>query len=142
MNIARKKFIQLRHTHFKLAARSYVIMAFDSAPGTAEYMADTANSSVQIVAPVVDSTGEAIASSNRSPSHISAQSAPFVSVLFSSGPGYDSSQAASIQDAISMRSSHISSARGQSSSDGEETAQARIEAAPTAQDVANLWFIF
>ena len=112
-------------------------MASDSARSTAEYVTDTSGSSVQIVAPVVDLTGEATASSNGPPSHVSAHSVPVVSVRSSSGRDQDSPHAASIQDAISVQSSHISSAHGQSSSDDEETAQARMEAALAAQEVAN-----
>ena len=112
-------------------------MASDSARSTAEYVTDTSGSSVQIVAPVVDLTGEATASSNGPPCHVSAHSVPVVSVRSSSGRDQDSPHAASIQDAISVQSSHISSAHGQSSSDDEETAQARMEAALAAQEVAN-----
>ena len=112
-------------------------MASDSARSTAEYVTDTSGSSVQIVAPVVDLTGEATASSNGPPSHVSAHSVPVVSVRSSSVRDQDSPHAASIQDAISVQSSHISSAHGQSSSDDEETAQARMEAALAAQEVAN-----
>ena len=111
-------------------------MASDSAPSTAEYVTDRSGSSVQIVAPVVDLTGEATASSGGPLSHTSAHSAPVVSVR-SSGRGQDSPQAASIHDAISVQSSHLSSAHGQSSHDDEETAQARMDAAPAAQEVAN-----
>ena len=112
-------------------------MASDSARSTAEYATDTSGSSVQIVAPVVDLTGEATASSNGPPSHVSAHSMPVVSIRSSSVRDQDSPHAASIQDAISVQSSHISSAHGQSSSDDEETAQARMEAALAAQEVAN-----
>ena len=112
-------------------------MASDSARSTAEYVTDTSGSSVQIVAPVVDLTGEETASNNGPPSHVSAHSVPVVSVRSSSGRDQDSPHAASVQDAISVQSSHISSAHGQSSSDDEETAQARMEAALAAQEVAN-----
>ena len=112
-------------------------MASDSAPSTAEYVIDTSGSSVLIVAPVVGLTGEATASSGGPPSHTSAHSAPVVSVRSSSGRGQDSPQAAAIHDAISVQSSHFSSAHGQSSSDDEETAQARMDAALAAQEVAN-----
>ena len=112
-------------------------MASDSAPSTAEYVTDTSGSSVQIVAPVVDLTGEAIVSSGGPPSHASAHSAPIVSVRSSCGRGQDSLQAASIHDAISVQSSQISSAHGQSLSDDEETAQARMDAALAAQEMAN-----
>ena len=88
-------------------------MASDSARSTAEYVTDTSGSSVQIVAPVVDLMGEATASSGGPPSHTSALFAPVVSVRSSSGRGQDSPQAAWIQDAISVQSSHFSSARGQ-----------------------------
>ena len=88
-------------------------MASDSTPSTAEYMTDTSGSSVQIVVPVVDLTGEATASSGGPPSHTSAHSAAVVSVRSSSGLGQDSPQAVSIHDAISVQSSHFSSARGQ-----------------------------
>ena len=104
------------YSHFKLFARTYVTMA-SSAPSTAEYVTDTSGSSVQIVAPVVDLTGEAIASSGKPPSHTSALSAPVVSVRSSSGRGQDSLQAAAIYDAIFVQSSHLSSAHGQSSPD-------------------------
>ena len=119
---ARNSFI---YTHFKLFARRCVIIASDIALSTAEYVTDTSGSSVQIVAPVVDLTGEATASSGGPPSHASAHSAPVVSVCSSFGRDRDSPPAASIHDAISVQSSHPSSAHGQSSSDDEETAQAR-----------------
>ena len=112
-------------------------MASDCAPSTAEHVTDTSGSSVQIVAPVADLMGEATASSNGPPSHVSAQSAPIVSVRSSFGRGHDSPQAASIQGAISLQSSHISPAHGQPSSDDEETAQTWMDAAPAAQEVAN-----
>ena len=112
-------------------------MASESAQSTAEYVTDTSGSSVQIVAPVVDLTGEATASSNGQPSRASAHSAPVVSVRSSSGPDHDSPPGATTQDAISVQSSHLSSAHAQSSSDDEETAQARMGAALAAQEVAN-----
>ena len=112
-------------------------MASGSARSTAEYVTDTSGSYVQIVASFVDLMGEATAWSHGPPCHVSAHSVPVVSVRSASGRDQDSLHASSIQDAISVQSSHISSTHGQSSSDDEETAQARMEAAPAAQEVAN-----
>ena len=94
-------------------------------------------SSVQIVAPVVELTGEATASSNGRPSHVSSHSMPFVSVRSSSVRDQDSPHAGSIQDTISVQSSHIISGHKKWWSDDEKTAQAKMDAALATQEVAN-----
>ena len=105
-----------------------------SEPSTTGYVTDTSGNSVQIVAPVVDLTGEGTASSD---GHPSLASPPVVSVHSSSGREPDSFHASSAHDAISVQSSHLSSAIPQSSSEDEEVAQARMDAAIAAQEVAN-----
>ena len=87
-------------------------MASDSAPCTAEYVTDKSGSSVQILVPVVDFMGEAITSSNRPHSHFSAQSTPVVPVRSSPSHRQDSPEAASIKEATSVQSLHISLAHG------------------------------
>ena len=106
----------------------------ESEQSTTEYITDTSGNSVQIVAPVVDLTGEGVASSD---GHPSLASPPVVSVHSSSGREPESFHASSAHDAISVHSSHLSSAIPQSSSEDEEVAQARMDAAIAAQEVAN-----
>jgi len=97
-----------------------------SEPSTTEYITGTSCEPVQVVAPVVDMTGERIASSD---GHSSLTSPPVVSVHSSSGRRPDRFNAASSRDAISVQSSQLRSAVPQSSSGDEEVAQAWMAAA-------------
>ena len=102
-----------------------------------EHITDSSgNTSVQIVAPVVDLIGDA---SEPSDGHLSQTSPPVVSVR-SSSPVEPGTPAQSIApDVDSVHSSHLSSAKPQSTSpsDDEETAKARMDAALAAQEAAN-----
>ena len=128
---------QVREIHTTTPTSSFSPGATSSRRLTPRRAPPSTCSSDQIVAPVEDLTGEATASSGGPPSHTSVHSAPVVSICSSSCRGQDSPQAASIHDAISAQSSHLSSAHWQPSADDEETAQARMDAALAEQEVAN-----